>query len=266
MLIQELRSVIIKYQLGLFIAIAFLFFSCKKDSATNTGTQNSVADKATDEDYFNAVFFLDGPLASAISDYQELSVSKMVDNDKALKGIRDLEAKMIKYIKTNYAGFLNDFRTKITSNDYSQVSAAMKDGGKKILEALNHLNGRNMLDDEIGKAVVQEFTNKYGSLENMSKADLAKNIKNFYNDSNGSNSKIAEPVDAADWYYEVDVTVHTKVASVLYVGVAVAVLLILVIPPAAVEPTSSYSPFAKTASGFAFDDYSSAVTIGLAGK
>ncbi|WP_160717524.1 hypothetical protein [Chitinophaga solisilvae] len=263
MLIQRFKSTIIKYQLCQLLVIAFLFYSCSKDNVKREPEPGKAAVKVTDSDYFKAVFFLDGPLVKNLGDYQALSVSRMVDDDKALKEIRATENKVLEYIESSSAGFFVDFKAKVTSGDYSQVSAAMKEGARQYLEAIVHLNGQKKLDDELGKAVVQEFTKKYGSLESVSKTDLARNIRHFAKEAN---SIVAPAADSSESYYQVTSTVHTQTASLLYYYAAAAVLIIIVIVLGYTPNEQLLNDDLTKTNGFGFDDYSSMITIGFAGK
>lgn len=122
------------------IAGFLCLWSCA-DEALSGPDKNGVTANALVSDYFRAVYFLDGPLVSALGDYQHLPYAKGSYDAKSLREARDRQNKMLAFIEKKHPRYFSSFKEKVTSGDYSIVQTAVQEGLSIYKESLEVLPG-----------------------------------------------------------------------------------------------------------------------------
>ncbi|MES1249476.1 MAG: hypothetical protein ABUL46_02265, partial [Chitinophaga rupis] len=181
MILQKFRTILTRTPLGLTLAVVFLFSSCSRSHVANSSSISQLKlsnSDLTGENYFKAVFFIDGPLSVALEDYQEFSINRLAPNAETLKKTRDFQNKVIDYIRSGDAAFFDHFKTSITSGNYSVVKSTINSSAKRYLSALSALTGKSLTDVHPA-SLINDFSKKYGDTRSLSKAQIAKDIKEF---------------------------------------------------------------------------------------
>jgi SdpC family antimicrobial peptide len=132
----NLKTVNVRNQLYIVLAVFLSLFSCSEEP-TN-GDRSDVNPVYTADDYFRAVYFVDGPLTTALGEYGKLSVTRFSD-EQSIAEARKQQAKVLGYIREKHPHFLATFRQNVASGDYHIVQAAVKEGVRVYKEATETL-------------------------------------------------------------------------------------------------------------------------------
>jgi hypothetical protein len=259
-MLATIRMAFIKYKLGAFMATLFMMASCSEEM---TGSNNIDRASLSARDYFRAVYFIDGPLAAALGEYKELSFTSFTDDKNVITKVRDFQDQVIAYISSKRPQFLDEFKQKITSGDYNVVRAAIKDGTKEYLEALNALSENRMSEAETSE-VAEKYLSKYGKKKSISTAELVSNIKSFSKERENTEMRtVADPADIA----EEKRMVHIEQYFWLYIDAAAAVVVIIVLILAAPEDgLAASNSLLSQDDSYVFEDYVSTITTNLAAE
>ena len=278
MILFRIRTILTRTPLGLTLAAVFLFSSCSRSHADKSSRLSQLKVSSTDmtgENYFKAVFFIDGPLSIALEDYQELSISKLAPNADVLKKARDFQNKIIDHLRAEDASFFDHFRTAITSGNYTLVKSTINSAAKRYLGALSTLTGKD-LSDVHPESVIRDFSKQYGNAGGLSKAEVAKNIKEFAAQKAHSRTIALDetaPGDPDPGLVASANTVYVQNYFWVYIAAAAAVAVILFVfldqvPPGPTPPTfppiDTTGPLLGDNSSYVKDDYISTVTLNMA--
>jgi len=273
MMLQKLRTLMIRTPLGFVLAVVFLMTSCSRGQLSKGSTLSQLAvssDKITGENLFRAVFFLDGPLGPALKDYSQFSTANIAGGESALQKVRDLQNRVISYLSNQDASFFPQFKTAITSGNYAIVKAQLNSGVTRYLAALQSITGENLANFK-PSAVTAEFQHQYGDPNQYSKAENARNIQAFTAQkvASAKGALSAAPRPVADSVNKGLVSSTTTVYVQYYFWVylaaaaAAAVILFLVLGVTDQEGSVSTSLLSKNDS-YLKEDYISTITINMA--
>lgn len=261
-MLSMFRIAIIRYKLGAVMAFFFLTVSCADEGA---GGEKVIAKSVyAAADYFRAIYFIDGPAANMLGDYQQLSISSLTDDSNIIKEVRSFQDRVVEYIGEKHPTFFKEFNAQVTSGDYSVVKTAIKGGVHEYMEALQALSNEKVSATETS-AMAKRYLAKYGA-KRMSKSEFASSVKAFSKDV--TDEKLSSGEKAADLVGSSRIVV-TDYYYWVYVAAAVAVAVVLVVlwdaapvdPP--IDPIDPGTPI-ETEVSYLFDDYAATITAGMA--
>lgn len=251
MLITKIRKFVIKYHIGTFMVMMFMFVSCTKDK-TIADLSKRTANPAlktmstnisfTDDDVFRGVLFLDGPVASLLGDFTDFNIESFTDDQTIINKAREFQNLVIANIKQNSPSYLNEFRTKIGSGDIYIVQSTLNEAAQKVYEVAQLLS---QTDDatiqNFANTFLSNFMNDYSVNQNTSKAELLKAAK--------TKKKVD---DCGTLWWDHDTAGYSAVAVVAVVAIAVVIALVIV----AYAPSSNFNSYLG-------EKYQSTITLNL---
>ena len=240
------------------LAVLFVIHGCSKKDVTSVKTSTASTAAVTPEDYFKAVFFLDGPLAQNLGDYSKLSPGNILADANKLAGLRTIEEKTVAYISSVNKNFFTDFKANVTSGNYSTVENAIKGSSTLFADALTHvtdlkqasLNSPNPADPAMVEAS-RQFS-PIGNLPISASIDKLRSIITPSVQAGALSSLTTAPSATVSFYQ------YTVVF--LYVGGFIAFALAVVVP-ASIEAKELHGiATLNNSNSYLHQDYISTVT------
>jgi hypothetical protein len=264
MILQRIRTWVIQSPFGLFVATVFLFASCSRSQAAHASALSQLhvsSNQITGENLFRAVFFIDGPLAPALQDYQEYSLASLSGgNANAVSAAKEMQNKVIAYLNTADPAYFASFKASVTSGNYATVKAVLTDGASRYLSALQALTGKDLSSIQ-PENLAAEFQKQYGDLSQYSKAEIAKKVREFAAQKAGTGKKVNTGLVASSNtvyyhnYFWVYIAAAAAVAAILFAFLGEA--------PAPKGP-SPIGHLVKGTDNYLKEDYISTITVNLA--
>jgi len=190
MVIQKIRTYLLKYHIGSLMAISFLFFSCSKDSVIGNQSSNSNAISImsstayTANQIFKGIFFADGPVADLIPELSEFKISYFISDPEQIQGISDLHDEVLVLFETNNPGYLETFKTVMLSGNHVQIESSLLEAAGLLNSTLNEFYnaGNNENDNSTDySAAQQEFKDalQNSTINQQDSRELATFTKNY---------------------------------------------------------------------------------------
>ena len=134
----------------LLLSFSILLVSCSTNEDEIAIVET--ADQLTGEDFFNAIYFKRGDLASQIykDDLESLSQSNNQFGEEAIQ-IQDI---VFATLVANNPTFMSEFEAKIKSGDLRTIEEAVCSGGDEILETMKSIKDHQSLQ---GNATFQNL-------------------------------------------------------------------------------------------------------------
>lgn len=131
--------------LSVFLSLTIVFSSF--GFASYSGDETTAAGY-TGEQYFRAIFFKQGELASSLYKGELNEMVKDEYNAEERADVAELQNVIYSTIKSKNPSFISEFERGIESNDLKTIEAAVNTGGDLILRTLQGLD-KNSLKDNI---------------------------------------------------------------------------------------------------------------------
>jgi hypothetical protein len=261
MKISHVRKIMIKSHFGLIMAIAILLVSCTKDKTIGDLTTPKVNDNitssaraqgTTDEDVFQGVMFLEGPVAAKLSDLNDFNIRNLTSDQQQIQNALDFQKLVIKTLKNNNPSYLKNFRAKIGSGDYYTVKAAIDQASNDIFNITLLSTGKSK--DEVvsnAKTLSDNFKSKHHLSEASSKEEILAALKLEIQPKN-SVAKVAAPPSIA-----ISVYVYA------YTGLVIAIMIMLVLTVGIAQEGGAGGIGRTSSNNFLNESFLSEVTLNL---
>lgn len=262
MKISHVRKIMIKSHFGLIMAIAMLLVSCTKDKTIGDLTTPKVNDNITssaraqgtsDEDVFQGVMFLEGPVAAKLSDLNDFSIRNLTSDQQQIQSALDFQKQVIKKLKNNNPNYLKNFRAKIGSGDYYTVKAAIEQATTDIFNVTLLSSGKSK--NEIisnAKTLSDNFKSKHHLSESSSKEEILAALKSDVQPQNSIKGTDGAPPSVA-----ISVYVYA------YTGVVIAIMIMLVLTVGIAQEGGAGGIGRASSNNFLNDSFLSEVTLNL---
>ena len=232
--------------------------SCTRSTVTTKAVENEVASILNSgnclsydkKDYFNAIFFMSGPLVSHIGTFEGLKLPNLTTDTTKINQVRTEQAKVLDYIDSAYPAFLASFKSQVTSGNFDTVKAAITEGTTKYLDALDAIYSPS---EDSTEEFATEFLTSEGEVDGLSTTQIKNKIASF--SSYVTNTRTAS---SPPYIYKTrTVYVHTYFWLYLAAAAALAVVIVAVVAARQEYPDN---PVLDRSSSFLLDDYVSDIT------
>jgi|SRR5690606_10046207 len=140
MLITKIRKIVIKYHIGTFMVMMFMFVSCTKDKTiadlskpqVNQNINSAARSAYSDIDVFKGVVFLEGPVAQLLEEFQDYNFRAFVSDSNQIQNVLLFQQEIINYLTSKDSQYFQKFRTNIGSNDFDIVKSTFIQAGNDI--------------------------------------------------------------------------------------------------------------------------------------
>ncbi|WBV56434.1 hypothetical protein PFY10_19800 [Chryseobacterium daecheongense] len=151
--------------LGTLLA-SFLNMSCSQGdtrdnqsieikSQKNSNNFSKIA-SLSDVDVFKGVMFFEGDIANSLADFKELNFRNFITDNTKIAEIEAFQNNVVQNIEVSNPGYMEKFRTDISSGDYYKVEAAIRDAAQLVRKETIALAQTN-------DATATELTNLYAT-------------------------------------------------------------------------------------------------------
>lgn len=255
MILKTLKEILIRYHIGAFMAITFLFFSCTKDklrtplSTPNNALSTIVNKKAvSNEDVFRGVMFLEGPVAKLLNDFKEFNIRTFTTDQSKINAATSFQDNVITKLKEKEPYYFKNFRDKVGSDDYYEVKSTILKAANDIYGISVELSGKNKKEITSSTNLI---INKFLSKHNL---NLNSRTTNFDSTKN-SLLNAATDATAPGPYYDTETAVKVVVAAAAVIAVYIVVAVFIVLAAKPMDNVNTYMT----------EKFISDVTINLSG-
>ncbi|MFA6057790.1 MAG: hypothetical protein WC756_06310 [Taibaiella sp.] len=151
MIVEKVRRITIKYHLGIFAGISFLFFSCTKDKVVadsikdvkKTYSAQMNMTNLSPKDLFMGLIFANGPLVNIIPELQSTKEVKdlYITEVDQIQQEAILQKLVIDNISKSNPDFFFSFKTEITSGDHQRIAYALDNATKLTFSTICNIYG-----------------------------------------------------------------------------------------------------------------------------
>ncbi len=142
MILEKCKIILVKYHLGLFMAMTFMLYSFMPQSSTSSSLKKIKESnlKITTEELFKGVFFADGRIVDLIPTLKEFQITNFTSDTKVIEEYRKMENEVFKNFQVKNSALLKSFETNIKSGNPIEIQETIDQIAPKVKEIINSLN------------------------------------------------------------------------------------------------------------------------------